>query len=163
MKISQKLIDAINTQINKELYSSYLYLSMAAYFENKNLSGFAKWMFVQAKEENEHAMKFFQYLCERGAKVELKPIEGPTTDWASPLNVFEDVYAHEKKVSEMIINLLELAKSEKDYATENFLQWFVKEQVEEEANASVIVEKLKLVKENVGALFIIDKELGSRE
>jgi len=163
MKISQKLIDAINEQINKELYSSYLYLSMAAYFDNKNLKGFANWMFLQSKEEYEHAMKFFHYLSERGAKVELKTIDGPKTEWKSPLNVFEEVYSHEQKVSEMIINLLALAKKEEDYATENFLQWFIKEQVEEEANASFIVERLKLIGDNIGALFIIDKELGERK
>lgn len=163
MKISQKLIDAINTQINKELYSSYLYLSMAAYFENKNFSGFAHWMFLQSKEENDHAMKFFKYLCERGVKVELKAIDAPKTEWKSPLEVFEEVFAHEQKVSEMIINLLELAKKEVDYATEIFLQWFIKEQVEEEANASVIVDKLKLIGDNINGLFMLDKELGTRQ
>lgn len=163
MKLSQKLIDALNNQLKEELYSSYLYLSMAAYFESQNLKGFAHWMHVQTKEENGHAMKFFNYICERDAKVELKTINAPKNDWKSPLEVFEDVYSHEQKVSNMIIDLLELAKSEKDYATERFLQWFIGEQVEEETNAVQIISKLKLIGDNIGALFIIDKELGQRQ
>lgn len=162
MKISTKMSEAINKQINKELYSGYLYLSMSTYFASNNLSGFAKWMRLQAKEEQSHAMKFYDYVLERGGIVDLFAIDMPKSDWKSPLEVFEFTYAHEQKVTEMINNLMDFSKSEKDFATEEMLQWFVKEQVEEEANASYILEKLKLVKDNVGGLFIIDGELGKR-
>jgi len=163
MKISKKVNDAINKQINREFFSSYLYLSASAYLAENNLTGAAHWMALQAKEENEHAMKLYGFVLERGGSISLGDIEAPKSDWKSMLDTFEYSYNHELKVTEMINALLETAKNEKDYATEGFLQWFIKEQVEEEANANLIMEKLKLVGNNVGGLFIIDAELGRRQ
>jgi len=162
MIISKTMMDAINKQINKEFFSSYLYLSASTYFETNNLSGFANWMKVQAKEEASHAMKFYSYVLERGGNVTLLSIDAPKADWKSPLDIFEYSYDHEKKVTEMIYNLVKIAREEKDYASEEFLNWFVKEQVEEEANTSKILEKLKLVGDNIGGLFIVDSEVGRR-
>ncbi|HKM49968.1 MAG TPA: ferritin [Candidatus Bathyarchaeia archaeon] len=153
---------AINDQTRKEFYSYYLYLSMAAYFESINLRGFAHWMRVQAKEEQEHAMKFFEYIVERQGKVVLEAIDAPTAKWKSPMNVFEDAYNHERKVTESIHKIVDLAESEKDHATGVFLQWFVKEQVEEEGSANDILEKLKLVGSEKGAVFFLDAQLGKR-
>ena len=161
--IKDEIQDVVNNQINRELYSAYLYLSMAAYFESINLRGFAHWMRVQAREELGHAMKLYDHLVERGGRVTLQPIEAPPKEWKSPLNVFEDVYEHERKVTQMIDNLVNLAKAEGDHATEVFLQWFVNEQVEEEASALEILEKLKLIGESGHAIFMIDRELAKRE
>ena len=163
MVIKEKMQKALNKQINAELYSSYLYLAMAAYFEAHNLLGFANWMKVQAREENAHAMKFYEYVIERGGKVILTAIDAPDTEWKSSLSAFEAAYGHELKVTELIHDLVRLAQSEHDYATESMLQWFVNEQVEEEASASLIVEKLKLIKEAPNGLFMLDKELGERK
>jgi len=135
---------------------------MAAYFESINLRGFAHWMRVQAKEEQEHAMKFFEYIVERQGKVVLEAIDAPTAKWKSPMNVFEDAYNHERKVTESIHKIVDLAESEKDHATGVFLQWFVKEQVEEEGSANDILEKLKLVGSEKGAVFFLDAQLGKR-
>lgn len=161
--IKDEIQEAVNNQINRELYSAYLYLSMAAYFESINLRGFAHWMRVQAKEEVGHAMKLYDHLVERGGRVTLQPIEAPPKKWKSPLNAFEDVYEHERKITQMINNLVNLAKAEGDHATEVFLQWFVNEQVEEEASALEILEKLKLIGESGHAIFMIDRELAKRE
>ncbi len=160
--IKENIQDAINKQINAELYSAYLYLSMGAYFASINLKGFANWMYVQAQEEQEHAMKFFNYLQERGGRVKLETIQAPPLNWESPYNVFEDVYQHEKRVTAMINTLVDLAQSEKDHATNNFLQWFVSEQVEEESNADEILQRLKLVKDTKAGLFMLDQKLGQR-
>jgi len=160
--INARVRDAINEQINAELYSSYLYLSMCAYFKRINLDGFATWMQVQALEELTHAMKFFNFLDERGAQATLKAIDGPPTSWDSPLNAFENVYAHEVKVTGLIYNLVNIAGEEKDHATANFLQWFISEQVEEETSADRIVQKLKLVGSDGSGLFMLDQELGAR-
>ncbi|MGM0366398.1 MAG: ferritin [Actinomycetota bacterium] len=160
--ISKKLEGAINEQINAELFSSYLYLSMSAYFESVNLPGFANWMKIQAQEELFHAMKFFDFVNERGGKVELKDIKASQWQWETPLEVFEHVYSHEQKVTGLINNLVEMAVGEKDHATNNFLQWYVAEQVEEEATANGIVQKLKLMGDSGNALFMIDQELGKR-
>jgi len=160
--IKKKIVDAINKQINAEFYSSYLYLSMAAYFEDQNLSGMANWERVQAKEETSHGMKLYDFLCERGARVVLGAIDKPPTDFNSPLDIFKAGLAHEQKVTGMINTLMNLAVSEKDHATISVLQWFVDEQVEEEANADAIVKKLKLAGDMPGALFMIDKELEAR-
>jgi ferritin len=160
--INPKIEKAINDQINAELYSAYLYLSMAAYFEGINRSGFAHWMHVQAQEEVKHAMKFYEYVYEKGGKVTLKAIDEPPAEWKSPLGVFENAYAHEIKVTGLIHKLVELARSEKDIATENFLMWYVAEQVEEEASADEIVQKLKLIKDSPNGLFMLDRELGQR-
>jgi ferritin len=153
--------EALNTQLNAELYSSYLYLSMAAYYEASDLVGFAHWMRVQAQEELFHAMKFYDFLHERGGKVVLAPIEGPETNWDTANAPFDHAYQHEQKVTGLINDLVNLAIEEKDHATNNFLQWFVKEQVEEEASASEVVQKLKLAGDGSG-LFMIDQELGTR-
>ena len=161
--MNTKLLNEMNEQINKEIYSGYLYLAMAAHFETQNLGGFAKWMEMQAKEELEHGMKFYSFLNEMGKKVELKAIDQPQTSFGSPTEVFELVLEHEKYVTSRIHMLYELALAEKDYATEVFLQWFVKEQVEEEKNATEILESLKMAGESGNFLFMLDKKLGERE
>ncbi|RKX96023.1 MAG: ferritin [Spirochaetes bacterium] len=161
--LSKRMEEALNKQINAELYSAYLYLSMAAYFDSISLDGFSHWMKLQAKEETEHAYKIYGYVYERGGSVILEAINKPPTKWDSPLAVFEDAYKHEQKVSEMINNLVAMAREEKDYATENFLQWFVEEQVEEEANADEVVQKLKMVKDSRNGLFMMDGKLGQRK
>ena len=161
--LSKSMEDALNKQINAELYSAYLYLSMAAYFDSISLDGFSHWMKLQAKEETEHAYKIYGYVYERGGAVILEAINKPPTKWDSPLAVFEDAYKHEQKVSEMINNLVAMAREEKDYATENFLQWFVEEQVEEEADADEVVQKLRMVKDSRNGLFMMDGKLGQRE
>lgn len=160
--IGKKVEKAINEQINKELYSAYLYHAMEAYFSSINLKGAANWMRIQAMEEMTHATKFFGYIDERGGKVELDAIAKPPKEWDSPLAVFQAAYEHETKVTESINNIVNLAISEKDHATVNFLQWFVNEQVEEEASADAVVQQMKLAKDAPGALFMIDKELAAR-
>jgi ferritin len=155
--------DAINKQINAELYSSYLYLSMAAWFESVNLPGFAKWMEVQAKEEHSHAMKFYKHVNERLGRVKLAAIDAPPTQWNSPLAAFQAVAAHEAKVTSLINALVDRAAKEKDYASNAMLQWFVTEQVEEEANADEIVAKLKMAGDSKGSLLVLDHHLGKRE
>ena len=160
--INKAMQDAMNEQINKEMFSSYLYLSMAAYFEDKNLPGFANWMRVQADEEREHAMKFYDFILERGGRVQLKAIEAPKTDWDSNLEVAEEVAAHEAKVTASINDLYELALKEKDYPAQVILQWFITEQVEEESSAAQIVADLKLIEERGTAVLMLDKQLGKR-
>ena len=160
--LGKKLQDAMNEQIKNELYSAYLYLSMSAYCEAANLPGFAHWMRMQAQEEVEHAMKFYQFIYERGGRVVLQAIDQPTIEFQSPLNVFEQTLAHEQKVTAMIHDLYALAVQEKDYASQAFLQWFVTEQVEEEDSASQILETLKMIGDKGHALLMLDRELGSR-
>ncbi len=160
--IKQKVESALNNQINKEFFSYYLYLAIAAHFESNNMKGFGHWLRIQAKEEAEHAMKLFNYLIGREGKVILQPIEAPPSTWKSYKEVFEDVYRHEQKVTGLIAKLVELAKTEKDHATEVFLQWFVSEQVEEEATAHEVLQKLQLAGNDGSALFILDSELGKR-
>jgi ferritin len=160
--ISDKMQEALNGQLNAELYSSYLYLSMAAYFLDLNLGGFANWMRVQAQEEDMHAMKFYNFINERGGRVLLKPIDGPPTEWNSPLAAFEAVLEHEQKVTGLINDLVELALAEHDHATNIFLQWFVTEQVEEEDSAHDVIQQIKMVGEAEGGLFMLDRELGQR-
>ncbi len=160
--ISDNMVKAINEQINAEMYSAYLYLSMEAYFKDLGMDGAAHWMECQAQEEITHAMKFYYYLNERGARVKLSAIDGPETEWKSPLAVFENALAHEQKVTSLINDLVTLANEEKDYATASFLNWYVDEQVEEEAHADEIRSKLKLAEGAQGALFMIDKELAAR-
>ena len=161
--ISRKMTDAFNKQINAETYSSYLYLSMAGWFESTNLKGFAQWMRVQAQEEMGHAMKFFDHMVERGCKVALGEIAAPPAKWDSPLAAFEDAYKHECKVSGMINDLADLAAVAKDHASSVFLQWFISEQVEEEAAAAEIVQKLKMLGEHKGGMFMLDRALGERK
>ena len=160
--ISQAMQDAINEQINKELYSSYLYLSMAAYFEDKNLPGFAKWMRVQEGEEREHAMKFYDFLIERGGRVNLKAIAAPQMDWKNNLEVMQQVAEHEAFVTASINSLYELALKEKDYPAQVLLQWYVNEQVEEEKNAAEIVASLKMIEAHETAVLQLDHQLGKR-
>jgi ferritin len=160
--IAKKTQDALNSQINEELYSSYLYLSMVAYFESINLPGFASWMRVQTGEEKTHAMKMYDFIIERGGRVTLEAIAKPTAEWKSPLAAFEAAYKHEQKITGLINDLVETAAKEKDHATGIFLQWFVTEQVEEEKNASEIVNKLQLLKDSAGSMYMLDKELGKR-
>ncbi len=163
MIISKKVEKALNSQVNAELFSAYLYLSMSADFESKSLTGFAKWLKIQAKEEVEHAMKIYNYLLERGGKVELEKIEKPKTEWETPLEAFNDAYEHEKKVTSLIYGLVEIAQAEKDYATNEMLQWFVKEQVEEEAQTQLIVEHLKMAGDSKNGIMMIDHRLSKRE
>jgi ferritin len=155
--------DAMNEQINKELFSSYLYLSMAAYFEDKNLPGFANWMHIQADEEREHAMKFYDHILQRGGKVQLKAIDAPKTEWSSTLEVAEEVAAHEAKVTASIYSLYELALKEKDYPAQVMLQWFITEQVEEEKNAAEIVANLKMIEAHETAVLMLDHRLSKRK
>ena len=160
--ISKPMQEAINEQINKELFSSYLYLSMAAYFASKNLSGFSKWMQVQAGEEREHAMKLYKHLEDRGGRVLLKAIAAPQTEWASNLEVFREATAHETMITASINGLYETAQQEKDYPAQVLLQWFINEQVEEEKNAAEIVADLELIEDRGTAVLMLDKQLGKR-
>jgi ferritin len=160
--LSPKTQDALNRQINAELYSSYLYLSMSAYFEAESLRGMAHWMRIQAQEENIHAMKLYDYVNNRGGRVTLTEIAAPKTAWATPLEAFEDAYKHELKISGLINDLINIATSEKDHATQDFLQWFADEQVQEEASSKLIVDQLKLVGGQGLGLFMIDQQLGQR-
>jgi ferritin len=155
--------DAMNEQINKEFYSSYLYLSMAAYFEDKNLTGFAHWMRLQADEEREHAMKFYNYILDAGGRVYLKALDAPATDWTSNLQVAEEVAAHEGKVTASIHDLYALALRENDYAAQVMLHWFISEQVEEERNAAELVAKLRLIEERGTAVLMLDHRLSKRK
>ena len=160
--LKKNIEQAINRQINAEFWSAYLYLSMSTYFHSLNLNGFASWMRVQAQEELTHAMRFYDHVVERGGRVKLTSIEAVPTEWKSPLHAFEDTYAHEQKVTGLIHDIMKQAVEEKDYATMNMLQWFIDEQVEEEASADEIVQKLKLVGKEGSGLFMIDQELSQR-
>jgi ferritin len=160
--LGEAVQDAMNEQIKNELYSAYQYLSMAAYCESVNLPGFARWMRIQAREETEHAMKFYDFILDRNGRVVLQAIEGPVVDFGSPLEVFEQALEHEQRVTAMINDLYGLAVRENDYASQTFLQWFVTEQVEEEKNAGDVVETLKMVGDRSEALFLLDRELGRR-
>jgi ferritin len=160
--LSKTMQDALNDQINAEYYSSYLYLSMAAWAESASLKGFANWFRVQVQEENFHAMKFFQYVLDRRGVVKLAAIAGPPTQWASPLAAFEATLAHEQHVTGRINKLADLAIKENDHASHALLEWFVNEQVEEEAAADLILQQLKLAGDAPAALFILDRELGAR-
>lgn len=160
--ISKKMEDALNEQVNAELYSAYLYYSMVAYFESINLPGFATWMKIQVQEELIHVTKIFDFVIERGGRATLKAIDGPPSQWDSPLAAFQAAYKHEQKVTGLIGELVNKAIEEKDHATNNFLQWFVTEQVEEEASADQIVQKLKLIDKAPGGLYMLDQELGQR-
>jgi ferritin len=160
--MDKKMQDALNEQINAELYSAYLYQAMSAYFESINLKGAATWMTVQAQEEVSHAMRIYNYVFERGGRVILKGIKAPDESWESPLQVFEQAYEHETHVTSLINKLVDLAAKLSDHATNNMLQWFVAEQVEEEASADEVVQKLKLVGSDGGGLFMVDQELGQR-
>ncbi|OGR76503.1 MAG: ferritin [Elusimicrobia bacterium GWC2_64_44] len=162
MKINKKVEEAINKQVNAELYSAYLYLGMSAKCTELNLKGLANWLYVQAQEEMTHAMKFYKFVLERGGHSVMPAIEGVTTEWKSPLAMFEAAYEHEQKVSAMINNIMDIALAERDHATASMLNWFVDEQVEEEANSSEIADKLKLIGDSKEGLFMLDKDLSTR-
>jgi ferritin len=161
-RLNKSLEEALNKQTNAELESSYIYLSMAAYFESVNLEGFAHWMRIQTQEENTHAMMFYDYINERNGRVLLSKIDGPKTEWDSPLDAFTEAYEHEKKISGLINKLVVKARDLQDDSTDNFLQWFVAEQVEEEASTYRIVQQLKLIGDDRAGLFLIDRELALR-
>ncbi len=161
--LGKTMEDALNRQINREFYSAYLYFSMSAWFESQNLKGFAQWMRAQSREERVHGEKIFDFVLARGGKVTLGAIEAPKSEWSSAGNVFEDVYSHEQKVTAMIHNLVELATREKDPATLGMLQWFVKEQVEEEASASDVLVRIKAQYQSHEHLTLLDREMGRRE
>jgi len=160
--INSKMTGNINQQINREIYSAYLYLSMAAYATSIGLNGIANWFNVQVKEELTHAEKFYNYVNQQGGRVKLKAIEQPPHDFSSAVDLFEKTLEHEKKVTKMIDGLVNAAKKENDHATETFLQWFVTEQVEEEANDTGILQKLKLAGKDGNGLLMIDSQLATR-
>ena len=160
--LSKIIEKELNDQINAEYWSAYFYLSMAAYFENQNLPGFANWMKVQYHEEISHVMKFFDYINERGGRVLLKPVDAVKTEWKDEIEVFEDTFKHEQKVTGLINNLVNISFEEKDHATHNMLQWFVSEQVEEESSADEILQQLKMLEGNKHGLLMLDRELKQR-
>ncbi len=160
--MKQKVQDAFNAQITAEAFSAHLYMSMSAYLETINLKGMAAWMRLQADEETTHEMKFFDYILARGGKVVLDQIGAPPNEWDSPLDIFEAAYGHEQMITDRINKLVDLSLAESDHASNAFLQWFVTEQVEEEESVSEIVDQLKLIGDDRGALFMIDRELGQR-
>ncbi len=160
--ITPEVESALNGQLNAEFFSSYLYLSMAAYFEESDLPGMSNWMRVQADEEHQHAMKFYQFLLDRDARIVLEAISKPASSWDSPLAAFEDALEHERGVSQSINNLVDLCLKSHDHATNNFLQWFVAEQVEEEATVRDLLRRVKLVGNDGRGLFLIDQELATR-
>ncbi len=160
--IDKEIEEAINRQINEEMYSSYLYLSMSAYFESLGLKGFANWMYVQYQEEKDHAMKFYRYLIERGGRVKLYAIKEPPHEWNSPLHAFEETLKHERHITKCINDLVDLAEKKKDRATFNLLQWYVDEQVEEEANDEEIIQMLKMIGDHGHGLLMLDRELAKR-
>jgi ferritin len=160
--LNSRIQDAFNEQLNAELFSAYLYLSMSAYFESENLAGMATWMRIQAQEELLHADRFFNFINDRDGRVVLKLIDAPKVEWSSPLEAFQDALEHERKITGLISELVDLSLSEKDHAGNTFLQWFVTEQVEEEASVKTIADKLELVGDNPVALYMLDGELGQR-
>lgn len=160
--INENVGKVLNDQVNKELYSSYLYLSMSAYFSNIGLLGFANWTRVQAQEELAHATLIYDFLISRGEKISLMAINTPPSDWSSPLNVMEEILKHEEFVTGLINNIISVAEKEKDRATMSYMNWFVDEQVEEESNAQDIIAKLKLIGDDKSALYLLDKDLSTR-
>jgi len=160
--ISRKMQDALNDQVTAEFYSAYLYLSMSTYLESVDLPGYANWMRIQYQEEKSHAEKILDYVMERDGRAVLNSFDAPPTDWKSALHVFEAAYEHEQKVTSLINALVDTALSERDHASQFFLQWFVNEQVEEEATVKTIVQQLKLLGDSKSGLFQMDRELGSR-
>nr|WP_319570307.1 ferritin [uncultured Draconibacterium sp.] len=160
--LKEKLLNALNEQINAEQYSSLLYLSMSAYFNDKGLPGFANWMYVQYQEELTHANKFFNYVVERGGKVELKAIDQMPTTWEGVIDVYEKTLEHEQLVTDLINKLVDVAVEERDHATQSFLRWFVDEQVEEEANVTEILDTLKLINGQGNGIFMLDREMRNR-
>ena len=161
--INSKVEDILNSQINKEFYSAYLYLAMSAYFDEIGLKGFSHWTRVQSKEEMEHGMILFDYIIERDGKIDLRPIEAPHCEFNCPLSVFEQILEHEKFVTASIERVANLTEDECDMATRDFINWYIGEQVEEEANVSDVIKKIKMFGDDKSILYHIDKELGKRE
>jgi ferritin len=162
MMFSDRLSNAFNTQIKNELNSAYIYLGMAAYFDDGNLPGFAHWMRAQAQEELTHAIKFYTFVYERDGSVVLESLEQPKADYESPLAAFQAAYEHEQYISGTIHHLYQLAEEEHDYASRPLLHWFIEEQIEEEANARTVVEQLQMIGESKTGIFMLDRQLGSR-
>ena len=160
--LNEKVEKALNAQINAEMWSAYLYLSMAAHCHAQGQNGMGKWFEVQFKEEQDHAQILFNYIVQRGGKVTLQAIEPVPTTWNSILEVFESTLAHEQKVTELINNLFALTLQENDFATQSMLKWFIEEHVEEEGNAQTIIDNIRMIKDNGYGLYMLDKELGSR-
>lgn len=160
--LSKKIEEAINNQINAEMWSAYLYLSMAAYCHELGYSGMANWYEIQFKEEQDHAKIFYNYIVARGGRVVLKAIDAVPTEWKNPLNMVEETLKHEQKVTALINDLFALATKEKDFATQSMLKWFIDEQVEEEENAREMIDSLKMIKDNGYGLYMFDKELAAR-
>lgn len=162
MAISQKIQDSFNAQLDREFYSSHLYLSMAGYFEAEGLKGFAHWMRVQADEERTHAIKFYDFIIQRGAKVVLGKIDKPPHEWKSTLDAFEATLKHEEMVTGFVNELVDISLGERDHAAHSFLRFFVDEQVEEEESVNEIIGKIKLVEKSAGGLYMLDNEMGGR-
>lgn len=160
--INKTVEAALNEQINAEFYSSFLYLSMASYLDNMGLAGFSNWMLVQAEEEQDHAMRFFKYITERGGRVTLKTIEVDQTEFGTLIELFTKVLEHEQKVTSLINNLMDIAITNKDHASKSFLQWFVDEQVEEEASVEEMINNLKLINGEGQGLLMMDREAAAR-
>ena len=160
--LKKEVLDSINDQINAEFYSAYLYLSMSAYFQDKGLTGFANWMMIQFQEEQSHAMKFFNYINERGGKVNLGAVDEVPTEFDSVLAVWEKTLEHEQMVTGRINNMMDIAIAASDHATKSFLQWFVDEQVEEEANVNEILDTLRLIDGQGNGIFMLDREMKQR-
>ena len=160
--LNKRVEEAINAQINAEMWSAYLYLSMSAYCQDQGYTGMANWFAIQFKEEQDHAMILFKYITSRGGVVKLEKIDTVPTEWESTLNVVEETLKHEQKVTSLINDLYKVASEENDFATKSMLKWFIDEQVEEEENAQTIIDNLKMIKDNGYGLYMLDKELGAR-
>lgn len=160
--LNKKLETALNEQINAEFWSAYFYLSMSADFAAKGMTGFANWMHIQFREEQDHALKIMNYMLSRNSRPELKPIAKVPTQWESPLKAFEDTLKHEQEVTAMINKLYAIASEQKDYATLSMLKWFVDEQVEEEATAQSLIDALRMIKDNGFGIYTLDRELRAR-
>jgi ferritin len=160
--ISKKMEKALNEQLNFEMYSAYIYLAMSAHCEGKGLKGFANWFYIQYQEEMTHAMKFYNFVLDQSAEVELEAVKKPKKDYDTLLSIFEETLSHEREVTKRIYKLVDLALDERDHGTNAFLQWFVTEQVEEEASVNQIIDKLRLVQGNGNGIFLLDTELASR-
>ena len=160
--LNKKIEDAINAQINAEMWSAYLYLSMSAWCAKTGRPGMANWFEIQFREEQDHARIFFNDVLQRGGEVKLQPIEAVPQEWKSPLDVFESTLAHEQKVTALINNLFALTTAENDYASQSMLKWFIDEQVEEEENAQNMIDNLRMIGDNGYGLFMLDKELAAR-
>ncbi len=160
--MSKKMLVELNKQINAEFFAAYLYFSMSAWFSEKNLDGFANWMYMQTKEEMTHGMRIYLHVLERGEEIELHAIDKPKLDWESPVEIFNAAYEHEKKVTGMINDLTKLAIEDNDYASQGLLRWFVDEQVEEEEQTLKILEQLKMIGDSRNGLFMMDNALAQR-